>query len=157
MRARKTAPQALAERATHYLVPAICLIAAATLIWAAMQGMGFAAALERAVAVLVITCPCALGMAVPLALTAGVGRAARAGILFRDVEAIEKAGRVTMVFLHKNGTLTEGRPQLVDVAPAAGVSRDQLIEDAAIAERGSEHPLAKAIRSLSAATHGAGL
>jgi heavy metal translocating P-type ATPase len=148
MLARKTATQALSERATHYLVPAICLIAAATLIWTAMGGMGFAAALERAVAVLVITCPCALGMAVPLALTAGVGRAARAGILFRDVEAIEKAGRVTMVFLDKTGTLTEGRPQLVDMALATGVSSDELVEDAAIAERGSEHPLARAIRSL---------
>jgi heavy metal translocating P-type ATPase len=157
MFARKTAAQALAERATHYLVPTICLIAAATLLWGATEGMGFAAALERAVAVLVITCPCALGMAVPLALSAGVGRAARAGILFRDVEAIEKAGRVTMFFLDKTGTLTEGRPQLVDVAPAAGVSRDELIEEASIAERGTEHPLAKAIRSLHAGRHGAGL
>jgi heavy metal translocating P-type ATPase len=157
MLARKTAAQALAERATHYLVPAICTIAAAMLVWGAAEGMGFAAALERAVAVLVITCPCALGMAVPLALTAGVGRAARGGILFRDVEAIEKAGRVTMFFLDKTGTLTEGRPQLVDVAPAAGVSRDELIEDATIAERGSEHPLAKAIRSLRAEMRGAGL
>jgi P-type Cu+ transporter len=74
MLARKTATQAVAERATHYLVPVICLIAAATLIGATIQGMGFSAAPERAVAVLVITCPCALGMAVPLALTAGVGR-----------------------------------------------------------------------------------
>jgi Cu+-exporting ATPase len=148
MVARKTAAQALAERATHYLVPAICGIAAATLLWGAAQGMGFAAALERAVAVLVITCPCALGMAVPLALTAGVGRAARAGILFRDVEAIEKAGRVTLFFVDKTGTLTEGRPQLVDAAPAAGVSRDELIADAALAERGSEHPLARAICTL---------
>jgi Cu+-exporting ATPase len=157
MLARKTATQALAERATHYLVPVICLIAAATLIGATTQGMGFSAALERAVAVLVITCPCALGMAVPLALTAGVGRAARAGILFRDVEAIERAGRVTMVFLDKTGTLTEGRPQLVDMALATGVSSDDLVEDAAIAERGSEHPLAKAIRSLRGDTHGPAL
>jgi heavy metal translocating P-type ATPase len=157
MLARKTATQALAERATHYLVPAICVIAAATLILGATQDMDIAAALERAVAVLVITCPCALGMAVPLALTAGVGRAARAGILFRDVEAIEKAGRVTVFFLDKTGTLTEGRPKLVDVALATGVSRDELFEDAAIAERGSEHPIAKAIRSLRAETHGAGL
>src|SRR5258705_2718573 len=157
MLAGKTAAQALAERATHYLVPAICAIAAATLVWGAAEGMGFAAALERAVAVLVITCPCALGMAVPLALTAGVGRAARGGILFRDVEAIEKAGRVTIFFLDKTGTLTEGRPQLVDVAAAAGVSGGELIEDAAIAERGSEHPLAKAIRSLRADMRGAGL
>jgi P-type Cu+ transporter len=155
MLARKTVTQAIAERATHYLVPAICVIAAGTLLWDVIQGVGFAAALERAVAILVITCPCALGMAVPLALTAGVGRAARAGILFRDVEAIEKAGRVTMFFLDKTGTLTEGRPKLVDVALATGVRRDELVEDAAIAERGSEHPLAKAIRSHRAETHGA--
>lgn len=157
MLARKTATQALAERVTNLLVPATCLIAAAMLISAVARGEGFAAALERAVAVLVITCPCALGMAVPLALTAGVGRAARAGILFRDVEAIEKAGRATMFFFDKTGTLTEGRPRLVDVAHAPGVSRDELIKDAAIAERGSEHPLAKAIRSLRAETQGAGL
>jgi P-type Cu+ transporter len=157
MLARKTATQALAERATHHLVSAICVIAAATLIWGTAHGMGFDAALERAVAVLVITCPCALGMAVPLALTAGVGRAARAGVLFRDIEAIEKGGRVTMFFFDKTGTLTEGRPQLVDAFPSGGVSRDELIEDAAIAERGSEHPLAKAIRSLRAETDGAGL
>ena len=156
MLARKTATQALAERAAHYLVPAICVIAGATLIWDAAQGMHMAAALERAVAVLVITCPCALGMAVPLALTAGVGRAARSGILFRDVEAIEKAGRVSMFFFDKTGTLTEGTPQLVDVALATGVSRDELVEDAVIAERGSEHPLAKAIRTLRDETHGAG-
>jgi cation transport ATPase len=73
------------------------------------------------------------------------------------MEAIEKAGHVTMFFLDKTGTLTEGRPQLVDVAPAAGVSRDELIEETAVAERGSEHPLAKAIRSLRADTRGAGL
>jgi heavy metal translocating P-type ATPase len=156
MLARKTAAQALAERATHYLVPAICVIAAATLVWATAGGMGFAQALQRAVAVLVITCPCAVGMAVPLALMAGVGRAARAGILFRDIEAIEKAADVTMFFLDKTGTLTEGRPQLVDAAPATGVSRDELIDEAALAEQGSEHPLANAIRSLREATHGAG-
>jgi cation transport ATPase len=92
-----------------------------------------------------------------LALTAGVGRAARAGILFRDIEAIEKAGRVTLFFLDKTGTLTEGRPQLVDLALSGRVSRDELIEDAAIAERGSEHPLAKAIQCLRVDTDRAGL
>jgi heavy metal translocating P-type ATPase len=157
MVARKTATQALAERAAHYLLPAICVIAAATLIPSIIQGMDLAGALERAVSVLVITCPCALGMAVPAALTAGVGRAARAGVLFRDVEAIEKASRVTLFFLDKTGTLTEGTPQLVDVVLATGVSRDELIEDAAIAERGSEHPLAKAVRSFRAEMHAAGI
>jgi Cu+-exporting ATPase len=155
MLARKTAAQAVAERATHFLVPVICMIAVATLISGLTEGMEHAAALERAVAVLVITCPCALGMAVPLALTAGVGRAARFGIMFRDVEAIEKAGRIVMFFLDKTGTLTEGRPRLVGVVPAAGVSRDELIEEATTAERGSEHPLAKAIRSLRCETHAA--
>jgi P-type Cu+ transporter len=148
MLARKTASQALAERFTRYLAPGICGLAALTLMWGAVNGTEMAIAIERAVSVLVITCPCALGMAVPLALTAGVGRAARAGVLFRDVEAIEKAGRIALFFLDKTGTLTEGAPQLVGSHLAQGVSEDELIAQAAIAERGSEHPLAKAINSL---------
>jgi Cu+-exporting ATPase len=154
MLARKTATQALAERFTRYLVPAICSIAAAVLIWNVIHGVDIGAALEGAVAVLVITCPCALGMAVPLALTAGVGRGARMGILFRDVEAIEKAGRISLFFLDKTGTLTEGTPRLVAWTLASGVSKDELIEEAAIAERGSEHPLAKVILSLRSETVG---
>jgi Cu+-exporting ATPase len=148
MVARKSATQAFTERFTRYLVPAICSIAAAVLIWDVVHGVDIGAAIERAVAVLVITCPCALGMAVPLALTAGVGQAARMGILFRDVEAIEKAGRISLFFLDKTGTLTEGAPRLVAWTPASGVSKAQLIEEAAIAEHGSEHPLAKVILSL---------
>ncbi len=97
---------------------------------------------------LVITCPCALGMAVPLALSAGVGRAARAGILFRDVEAIEKAHTLSMFFLDKTGTLTEGKPRLVRALTAHDVRKADLIEEAARAERGSEHPIAAAIRTL---------
>jgi P-type Cu+ transporter len=152
MVARKSATQAFAERFTRYLVPAICSIAAAVLIWDVIHGVDIGAAFERAVAVLVITCPCALGMAVPLALTAGVGQAARMGILFRDVEAIEKAGRVSLFFLDKTGTLTEGAPRLVAWTPASGVSKAELIEEASIAERGSEHPLAKVILSLRSET-----
>ena len=148
MLARKTATQALAERFTHYLVPGICALAALALLWNAASGMAISAALERAVAVLVITCPCALGMAVPLALTAGAGRAARAGVLFRDVEAIEKAGHIDLFCFDKTGTLTEGSPRLVQSHCADGVSTVDLFIDAAICERGSEHPLAKAIESL---------
>jgi heavy metal translocating P-type ATPase len=154
MLARKSATQAFAERFTRYLVPAICSIAAAVLIWDVIHGVDIGAAFERAVAVLVITCPCALGMAVPLALTTGVGQAARMGILFRDVEAIEKAGRVSLFFLDKTGTLTEGAPRLVAWTLASGVSKAELIEEAAIAERGSEHPLAKVILSLPSETVG---
>ncbi len=84
----------------------------------------------------------------PLALTAGAGRAARAGVLFRDVEAIEKAGRIDLFCFDKTGTLTEGSPRLVESQCADGVSKVDLFVDAAIAERGSEHPLAKAIESL---------
>jgi Cu+-exporting ATPase len=153
MLARKTASQALAERFTRYLVPGICVVAALTLIGGVVAGTDVAAAIERAVAVLVITCPCALGMAVPLALSAGVGRAARAGILFRDVEAIEKANRITLFFLDKTGTLTEGTPQLVGSRLKEGVSLADLIADAAVAERGSEHPLAKAIALLVPPSH----
>jgi P-type Cu+ transporter len=152
MLARKTATQAVAERFTRHLVPAICAVAAAVVIWDVIHGVDIGAALERAVAVLVITCPCALGMAVPLALTAGVGQAARMGILFRDVEAIEKAGRISLFFLDKTGTLTEGAPRLVAWRLAGGVSKDELIGEAAIAERGSEHPLAKVILSLRSET-----
>jgi heavy metal translocating P-type ATPase len=153
MLARKTASQALAERFTRYLVPGICVVAALTLIGGVVAGTDVGAAIERAVAVLVITCPCALGMAVPLALSAGVGRAARAGILFRDVEAIEKANRITLFFLDKTGTLTDGTPQLAGARWAPGVSEAELIADAAIAERGSEHPLAKAIGMLLTPSH----
>ncbi|GLU35011.1 cation-translocating P-type ATPase [Trinickia caryophylli] len=148
MLARKTASQAIAERFTRRLVPGIALIALLVFCVGALSGMSGPDALERAVAVLVITCPCALGMAVPLALGAGVGRAARAGILFRDVEAIEKAGRLSIFFLDKTGTLTEGKPHLVRLSPAAGVRDSDLVEEAALAERGSEHPIAAAIRAL---------
>lgn len=146
MLARKTASQAIAERFTRRLVPAIAVIALAVFVGGGMLGMGWTEALERAVAVLVVTCPCALGMAVPLALSAGAGRAARAGILFRDVEAIEKARSVTAFFVDKTGTLTEGKPRLVRALTARDVSEADLVEEAARAERGSEHPIAAAIR-----------
>jgi heavy metal translocating P-type ATPase len=154
MLARKTASQTLAEQITRYLVPAICVLALLTFVWTSVSGTDIGIAIERAVSVLVITCPCALGMAVPLALTAGVGRAARAGVFFRDVEAIEKAGHIDLVFLDKTGTLTEGAPQLVDLQLAPGVSKATLLEEAATAERGSEHPLAKAIMSCASAANG---
>jgi heavy metal translocating P-type ATPase len=153
MLARKTATQALAEQFTRYLVPAICVLALLTFVCTWANGTDIGLAIERAVSVLVVTCPCALGMAVPLALTAGVGRAARAGVFFRDVEAIEKAGHIDHFFLDKTGTLTEGTPQLVEVRLAPGVSKATLLDEAATAERGSEHPLAKAIMSCASTAH----
>ncbi|KWB75319.1 heavy metal translocating P-type ATPase [Burkholderia ubonensis] len=148
MLARKTTSQALAERVTRWLVPVICALAVFTFIWEAVMGAPIAAATERAIAVLVVTCPCALGMAVPLVLMAGVGRAAREGILFRDIEAVEKASRISLFYLDKTGTLTQGLPWLADIRLAQGITLEKLVEVAAVAERGSEHPLAKAVRAL---------
>ncbi|NBJ17676.1 heavy metal translocating P-type ATPase [Burkholderia thailandensis] len=147
MLARKTAADALAERFTRRFVPAIFLIAAATGAYGVLTGAGWSAALEHAIAVLVITCPCALGLATPLALMAGAGRAARAGILFQDVEAIERATGIGIVFFDKTGTLTRGEPTVVGVHPAPGVGEAELLAAAVMAERGSEHPLARAIRA----------
>jgi heavy metal translocating P-type ATPase len=148
MLAGRTASQALAEQLTRHMVPVIAIAALLTLLALHPRGLGWGAAVERAVTVLVITCPCAIGMAVPLALSAGVGRAARQGILFRDVEAIEKAGSLSMFLVDKTGTLTEGEPRLVDVRRAPEVTWDELLEEVALAERGSEHAIAKAILAL---------
>jgi P-type Cu+ transporter len=150
MLARKTASQAMAERFTRYLVPSVCVLSLLTLAIATARGLSLGAAIEHAVSVLVITCPCALGMAVPLALSAGVSRAARSGILFRDVEAIERAARVDLFFFDKTGTITEGRLRLAGFELASGVSEDELMLDAALAEEGSEHPIAKAICAIAA-------
>jgi Cu+-exporting ATPase len=94
---------------------------------------------------MVIACPCALGLATPTAIMAGPGVAARAGVLIKDAEALETAHRVTTVAFDKTGTLTEGRPSLVSAVPAAGVSRSELIRLAAALQRGSEHPLSRAV------------
>ncbi|QBR03731.1 heavy metal translocating P-type ATPase [Paraburkholderia pallida] len=145
MLSRKTASQALAERLARYLTPTICAIALLALAIARVRGDPWGASVEHAVSVLVVTCPCALGIAVPLALNAGVGRAARCGILFRDVEALESAGRIRSFFLDKTGTLTEGKPALIGARLVEGFSERELLLNAALAERGSEHPLAKAI------------
>ncbi|MBR8409044.1 MULTISPECIES: heavy metal translocating P-type ATPase [Burkholderia cepacia complex] len=146
MLARKTAVDALAERFTRYFVPFILMVSAATCAYGVWSGAGWSAALEHAIAVLVITCPCALGLATPMALMVGAGRAARAGILFQDVEAIERAGRIDAVFFDKTGTLTLGEPHIVGVHAEPESCEDAVLANAATAEQGSEHPLARALR-----------
>ncbi|WP_051983833.1 heavy metal translocating P-type ATPase [Burkholderia pyrrocinia] len=146
MLARKTATDALAEQFTRRFVPFIFMMAAATCTYGVWSGAGWSAALEHAIAVLVITCPCALGIATPLALMVGAGRAARAGILFQDVEAIERAARIDAVFFDKTGTLTLGEPRIVSVHAEPGSSEQVVLETAATAEQSSEHPLARALR-----------
>ncbi|MDO9708153.1 heavy metal translocating P-type ATPase [Paracraurococcus lichenis] len=134
--------QKLVDRVSAVFVPVVVGIAALTLLGWLLAGAGAEAAVLRAVAVLVIACPCALGLATPAAIMAGTGAAARAGILVRDAEAIERAQGVTLVAFDKTGTLTEGRPRLAAIHAAEEAAALRL---AAALQAGSEHPLARAV------------
>ena len=143
--------QRLVDRVSAIFVPVVLLLALATLIGWWMTTGHVATALLNAVSVLVIACPCALGLATPAALMAGIGAAARGGILIRDAAAIERARGVGIVAFDKTGTLTEGRPVLERVVPAAGAGHyaeaAELLSLAAAMQAGSEHPLAAAVRA----------
>lgn len=147
------APSArLADRVSAILVPVVLLVALATFaVWATVGGADAGTALTRAVAVLVIACPCALGLATPAAVAVGVGRGAELGVLYGGGAALEAAARVDTVFLDKTGTLTEGRPRLVDVAASGGFDAARVLSLAAALERASEHPLAHAVVAGAAA------
>jgi Cu+-exporting ATPase len=148
--------QRLVDRVSAAFVPAVLAIAAATFLgWWLLTGAGVEAAVLNAVAVLVIACPCALGLATPAAIMAGTGAAARAGILLRDAEAIERAGTITLVAFDKTGTLTEGRPRLAALHTAPGVAREEALAGAAALQAGSEHPLARATATAARAAAGA--
>lgn len=144
--ASKAPIQRLADQIASVFVPIVIGIAVVTfVVWAAFgPDPAFTMALLSAVAVLVVACPCALGLATPAAVAAGSGRAARLGILFRDAEALELAGQVTRVVFDKTGTLTSARHTVIAVDPA-GVTEEELLATAAAVEQHSEHPLAEAI------------
>ncbi len=139
----KAPVQRLVDRVSAVFVPAVMAIALGALLgwWA---GAGFEYGLLAAVSVLVIACPCALGLATPAALVTGTGAAARAGILVKDIETLERAATVDTVAFDKTGTLTEGRPALVAFETAEGFQKDRLLSLASAVQAGSEHPLAKA-------------
>jgi Cu+-exporting ATPase len=142
--ARKAPVQRLVDRVAAVFVPiVVALSLAAFLAWWLLAG-DFAAGLIAAVSVLVIACPCALGLATPTALVVGTGVAARAGILIRDAEALERAHRLDTLVLDKTGTLTEGKPTVTDVV-ANDIEERELMRLAAAAQGGSEHPLARAV------------
>jgi Cu+-exporting ATPase len=143
--------QKLVDRVSAVFVPVVVGLAGLTLLGWLLAGAGVEGAILHAVAVLVIACPCALGLATPAAIMAGTGAAARAGILIRDAEAIERAKSVDLVAFDKTGTLTEGRPRLAALHPADGVEPAEALALAAALQAGSEHPLAKAVL----AAHGA--
>ncbi len=145
---RSRAPiQSLADKVAAWFVPAVLVVAAATFMawmaWGPEPRLGFA--ITNAVAVLIIACPCALGLATPMSVMVGVGRGAQAGVLIRNAEAIEKLARITTLAVDKTGTLTEGKPRLAQVLPAGGFSADEILGLAASLEQASEHPLAHAV------------
>lgn len=140
----KAPVQRLADRISAIFVPVVCSIALLTFAGWWWYSADFAEALVNAVAVLVIACPCALGLATPTAIMVGTGQGARAGILVRNAEALERAERITVLALDKTGTLTLGEPQVVDLQVMQG-SEAEVLRLAAALEQGSEHPLARAI------------
>jgi len=138
----------LADTVSGIFVPIVLAIAVVTfIVWTAIDptSTGVAVAVERLVAVLVIACPCALGLATPAAVAVGTGRGAELGILVKGGAALEGLSRITSVLLDKTGTVTEGKPKLTDVVPAAGTEPAELLAAAASVELESEHPLAKAV------------
>src|SRR5467141_1943264 len=142
----KAPAQRLADLAGKYLVIVALASGVVTfLVWLALGHQGVAFALSAAVAAIVIACPDALALATPTAITVGVGRAARAGVLFRNATVLEAAARVDTVVFDKTGTLTEGRPSVTDVLPAKGVGEADILRLAASADAQSEHPLATAV------------
>jgi cation transport ATPase len=141
----KAPVQKLADRVSGIFVPVVIGIALLTLVATGFWLGDWSEALIRAVTVLVIACPCALGLATPTAIMAGTGRGAQLGILFRNAQALETAGGLDVLAVDKTGTLTSGEFNLVALAPAAGIGEDDLLKTAAALEQGSEHPLAKAI------------
>jgi Cu+-exporting ATPase len=153
---RSRAPiQRLADRASSYFVPAVIAASIVTFVVWFFSGPEprFAHALVNAVAVLIVACPCALGLATPMAIMVGTGRGARAGILIRNAEALEIFGKVDTLIIDKTGTLTEGKPTLGSVIPQPGIDESSLLELVASLERSSEHPLAAAIVKGAEAKH----
>src|SRR5437016_8804551 len=142
----KAPAQRLADLAGKYLVIVALASGVVTfLVWLVLGHQGVAFALSAAVAAIVIACPDALALATPTAITVGVGRAARAGVLFRNATVLEAAAQVDTVVFDKTGPLTEGRPSVTDVIPAAGVEETETLRLAAAADAQSEHPLATAV------------
>jgi Cu+-exporting ATPase len=137
--------QRLADTVAGYFVPVILIVAALTFAGWLLLGGGLTAALTAAIAVLIIACPCALGLATPTAIMVGTGKAAEYGILIRGGEALEEAHRVTAIVLDKTGTLTRGKPHVIAVFPAQDILERELLRLAAAVEIGSEHPLGEAI------------
>ena len=143
--ATKAPAQKIADKVSGVFVPAVIAIAAATLFAWLFAGKDFGFSLARAISVLVISCPCALGLATPVAIMVASGVAAKNGILFKTAAALEEAGKIKVAALDKTGTITQGHPRVTDIFCAQGVGERELLEAALDVEQNSEHPLSKAI------------
>ena len=135
----------IADKVSAYFVPAVIIIAMIVCAGWLIAGESLAFALARAISVLVISCPCALGLATPVAIMVGNGVGAKNGILFKSGEALESAGKTAIVALDKTGTITSGESKVTDILPASGITEEELLKKASSLEKKSEHPLAKAI------------
>jgi Cu2+-exporting ATPase len=139
----------LADTISAYFVPAVIAIAAAvTLIWLILTGGNIGLALQKGITVLVVSCPCALGLATPVAIMVGNGMGAKHGILFKTAESLQETGTVQIVALDKTGTITNGTPKVTDLLPEPGVTEEELVVLAASLEQRSEHPLSRAVMEL---------
>lgn len=137
--------QRLADRVSAVFVPSIIIIAVLVMVLWLVAGAGLTAAMIRFVAVLIIACPCALGLATPTAIMVGTGRGARMGVLFKNSETLETAGKISILLLDKTGTITEGKPVVSEVVATPEYSEDEVLRLAASAESPSEHPIARAV------------
>ena len=135
----------VADRVSGIFVPTVIGIAVMTFFAWVLTGHSFGFSLARAISVLVISCPCALGLATPVAIMVGNGVGARRGVLFKNAVSLEQAGKIQIMVLDKTGTITMGQPQVTDIYTAEGVEKEQLLHLAASLEAGSEHPLARAV------------
>ncbi len=136
----------IADKVSSIFVPTVISLAVITLIGWLIAGQEFGYALARGISVLVISCPCALGLATPVAIMVGSGKGAKNGILFKTAASLEAAGKTSIIALDKTGTITEGKPSVTGIYPVEGVSEEALLKTAAMLEQHSEHPLALAIR-----------
>jgi P-type Cu+ transporter len=150
----KAPVQRLADRVSAVFVPIVILISLATLVWWLASGSAAETAFTAAVAVLIIACPCALGLATPTALMVGTGRGAQLGILIKGPEILEQTRRIGTIVLDKTGTITEGRMELAEILPLNGATRPEILRLAGAVEAASEHPIAQAIANAARAEVG---
>ncbi len=152
--ATKAPIQDLVDKISEYFVPTVVLLSFATFVgWYFLAGLPFRAGLIRMIAVLVISCPCAMGLATPTALIVGIGRAAKFGIILKGGEALEKAYKITAIALDKTGTLTIGKPVVTDFVPIGNATPNDALKLIAAVETGSEHPLARAVVEKGKSVH----